>query len=221
MKARIKDCPLAATVEHIGDWWTLELLHDAFDGLTRPEEFRASLGTPPDVLATRLDTLVRQGLMTRRPCPGQDPRPGPDGSGRTDSGPSEPRTQEAHEYLLTGPGRALRPLLLAMAAWVNERLPPQDRSMILVDARTGREVEPVVVDRATGLRVDTAHHVFTAGPAASAPLRARYSGRRAGGASRRQDTEHEAAGPPPPAPSSDASSDAPSEVLDTAPEGTG
>ncbi|MFD5556884.1 winged helix-turn-helix transcriptional regulator [Streptomyces sp. NPDC127068] len=219
MKARIKDCPLAATVEHIGDWWTLELLHDAFDGLTRPEEFRASLGTPPDVLAARLDTLVRQGLMTRRPCPGQDQRPRPNDP---DLGRSAPRTQEPDEYLLTGPGRALRPLLLAMAAWVNERLPPQDRSMILVDARTGREVEPVVVDRATGLRVDTAHHVFTAGPAASAPLRARYSGRRAGGASRRQDTGHEAAGPPPPpAPSSDASSDAPSEVLDTVPEETG
>ena len=49
--------------------------------------------------------------------------------------------------------------------------------MVLVDARTGAEAEPVVVDRATGRRVDGPDFVFTAGPAASKPFRDRYEGR--------------------------------------------
>ncbi|MEZ0071348.1 hypothetical protein [Planotetraspora sp. GP83] len=47
--------------------------------------------------------------------------------------------------------------------------------MILVDAEIGEEVEPVVVDRATGRRVDGDDFVFTAGPAAGEIMRARYA----------------------------------------------
>jgi hypothetical protein len=48
--------------------------------------------------------------------------------------------------------------------------------MILVDAETGQEAEPVVVDARTGKRLDDSDaYVFTAGPAASEPMRARYA----------------------------------------------
>jgi hypothetical protein len=50
------------------------------------------------------------------------------------------------------------------------------RSMILVDARTGREVEPVVVDAATGSRVDGLEYEFAAGPAAGPIMGQRYEG---------------------------------------------
>ncbi|MCS0639063.1 helix-turn-helix transcriptional regulator [Streptomyces sp. LP05-1] len=155
--ARIEDCPLAAVVEHIGGWWTLELLHDAFDGWERFEDFRENLRLDSGVLAERLDVLVRNGIMER--------------------------TGDA--YALTALGRSLRPLLLTMAAWSNERLAPERRSLILVDARTGAEVEPVLVDRATGRRVDTSDHVFVPGPAAGEAMRARYAARPA--LSRQQD----------------------------------
>ena len=49
--------------------------------------------------------------------------------------------------------------------------------MVLIDAETGNEAEPVVVDRDTGRRVDGPDFVFTAGPAASKPFRDRYQGR--------------------------------------------
>jgi hypothetical protein len=49
--------------------------------------------------------------------------------------------------------------------------------MVLVDADTGTEAEAVVVDRATGRRVDGPDFVFTAGPAASEPFRDRYGER--------------------------------------------
>ena len=68
----------------------------------------------------------------------------------------------------------MRPVLVSLAAWGNPRLAPAERSMILVDAETGEEVEPAVVDRATGRPLDTEQFVFAAGPAASPAMRARY-----------------------------------------------
>ncbi|MFF8919309.1 winged helix-turn-helix transcriptional regulator [Streptomyces sp. NPDC015032] len=153
MGKRIEDCPLARAVEYIGDWWTLELLHEAFDGRTRFEEFQQNLKTPDGLLTQRLDALVGNGIMERRPDHNDPPR---------------------DEYVLTELGRSLRPVIVTLAAWGNHRLGPAERGMILVDSRTGEEVEPVVVDRGSGHRVDTADYAFTAGPAASCAMLARY-----------------------------------------------
>ena len=46
----------------------------------------------------------------------------------------------------------------------NSRLAPAERSMILVDAETGEEVEPAVVDRATGRPLDTEQFRLRCGP---------------------------------------------------------
>ena len=148
MTRRIADCPLARAVEHIGEWPTMELLHEAFDGYTRFSDFQAHLQAEADVLSGRLSRLVDSGLMTRR---------------------------SGDEYVLTELGRSLRPVIIALAAWGNHQLQPRQRSMILVDAATGVEVEPVVVDRRTGRHVDTRDFVFTAGPAASKAMRTRYA----------------------------------------------
>ena len=80
-----------------------------------------------------------------------------------------------YEYLLTELGRSLRPVVVVLASWGNARLAPSERSMVLVDAQTGAEAEPVLIDRATGRRVDGPNFVFTAGLAASRPFRDRYA----------------------------------------------
>ena len=80
-----------------------------------------------------------------------------------------------YEYVLTPLGQSLRPVLVVLAAWGNSRLTPEQRSMVLVDAVTGVEAEPVVVDATTGRRVDGPDFVFTAGPAGSEPFRRRYA----------------------------------------------
>ncbi|MGI5348319.1 winged helix-turn-helix transcriptional regulator [Streptomyces sp. CA-250714] len=149
---RIPDCPLARAAGFIGDWSTLELLHEVFDGHTHVEEIRGNLRTDADVLAARLDALVARGVL-KRPA------------GRRD------------HYEPTPLGHSLRPVLLTLAAWGNRELAAAERGMILVDTRTGEEVEPVVVDRATGRRVDTEAYAFAPGPAASGAMRARF-GRR-------------------------------------------
>ena len=150
-----RECPLSTTAQHVGEWWTLLILHDAFDGYTRFDQFQQSLGISTSMLTARLKTLVNDGLLERRPYQANPVR---------------------HEYVLTERGHSLRPVIVALAAWGNRQLGPLDRSMILVDAATGQEAEPVVVDARTGKRLDDSDaYVFTAGPAAGEAMRARYA----------------------------------------------
>ena len=154
-KIRLEDreCPLSATLGLVGEWWTLLILHDAFDGYTRFDQFQANLGISSSLLTSRLKRLVADGILDRRRYEDHPPR---------------------YEYVLTDLGRSLRPVVVALAAWGNSRLAPERRSMILVDAETGEEAEPVLIDASTGRRVDGPDYVFTAGPAASEPFRRRY-----------------------------------------------
>ncbi|MET7312181.1 winged helix-turn-helix transcriptional regulator [Streptomyces sp. NPDC005134] len=152
-----RECPLSTTVEHVGEWWTLLILHDAFDGYTRFDQFQENLGISSSMLTTRLKTLVTDGLLERRPYQTSPVR---------------------HEYVLTELGHSLRPVIVTLAAWGNSRLTPTERSMILIDAHSGEEVEPVVVDAKTGRRLDdSGAYVFTSGPAASDAMRNRYATR--------------------------------------------
>ena len=157
-KIRLEDreCPLSSTLGLVGEWWTLLILHDAFDGFTRFDQFQENLAISSSLLTSRLKRLVDCGLLVRRQYQDRPPR---------------------YEYVLTDLGRSLRPVIVVLAGWGNARLAPGQRSMVLVDAETGVEAEPVVVDRATGQRLDGPDFVFTAGPAASQPFRDRYQAR--------------------------------------------
>lgn len=156
-KIRLEDreCPLSSTLGLVGEWWTLLILHDVFDGYRRFDELQQNLGISSSLLTSRLKRLVAEGVLERRRYQPNPPR---------------------YEYVLTPLGESLRPVLVALAAWGNSRLAPDRRSMILVDAATGEEAEPVLVDAGTGRRVDGPDFVFTAGPAASEPFRRRYAG---------------------------------------------
>ncbi|MFF0366913.1 MULTISPECIES: winged helix-turn-helix transcriptional regulator [unclassified Micromonospora] len=154
-KIRLEDreCPLSSALGYVGEWWTLLILHDAFDGYTRFDQFQANLGVSSSILTSRLKTLTGQGLLERR---------------RYQTRP------DRYEYVLTDLGRSLRPVVVALAAWGNSRLDPSERSMILVDRNTGVEADPVIVDRITGRPLDDGDFVFAAGPAASEIMRRRY-----------------------------------------------
>jgi DNA-binding HxlR family transcriptional regulator len=123
-------CPVARTLERVGDWWTILILRDAFHGLTRFDEFQKSLDIAPNILSRRLAALVEDGLMERRRYSDHPPR---------------------EEYVLTEKGRDFRSVVLAMLAWGNRHYAPEGKSVLLIDGETGREVDPVLVSGGAGL----------------------------------------------------------------------
>jgi DNA-binding HxlR family transcriptional regulator len=152
-----RECPLSSTLDIVGEWWTILLLHDLFDGYTRFDQFEKNLKISSGILTSRLKTLVDEGLVERRPYQTRPTR---------------------YEYVLTEKGRSLRPVVVVLAAWGNSRLRPEERSMILVDTETGAEVNPIVVDSGSGRRLDGPEFAFTSGPAAGPEMRDRYASKK-------------------------------------------
>jgi len=75
-KIRLEDreCPLSATLGLVGDWWTLLILQDAFDGYKRFDQFHTNLGISSSLLTSRLKRLVADGLLERRQYQQHPPR---------------------------------------------------------------------------------------------------------------------------------------------------
>ena len=94
------ECPIASSLDIVGDKWTLLVLRDLLDGKTRFSEFeRSPESIPTNILAERLRRLEAHGLAERAQGPGR----------RVD-------------YFVTAKGEDLRPVLLAMAAWGNAHI---------------------------------------------------------------------------------------------------
>ena len=126
-------CPIARSLEHVGEWWSILILREAFNGRTRFDEFRDVLGVAPNILTRRLKALVAAGLLERRRYCERPPR---------------------HEYVLTERGRDFRPVLLSLLTWGNRHFAPEGPTVEIVHAATGRLADPVLVDRPTGLPID-------------------------------------------------------------------
>jgi DNA-binding HxlR family transcriptional regulator len=149
-------CPIARSLERVGEWWSMLILRDAFRGLTRFDAFQESLGIAPNMLARRLGALVEAGLLERRRYSERPPR---------------------DEYVLTACGRDFRPVLVALLAWGNRHFAPEGASVVLVDRRTGDAVEPILADPATGEAVSGPDYAFAPGPAADERIRRIYEPR--------------------------------------------
>jgi DNA-binding HxlR family transcriptional regulator len=149
-------CPIARSLERVGEWWSILILRDALRGTTRFDEFQKSLGIAPNMLTRRLNALVDSGLLERRRYNEHPPR---------------------YEYVLTERGRDFRSVLIAILAWGNRHFAPEGASVQLVDVRTGNPAEPILVDRVTGRPITEADHRHAPGPAATAQVRARYAAR--------------------------------------------
>ncbi len=88
-------CPIARTLDVIGEWWTLLIVRDAMVGARRFDDFRRS-GIADNILATRLKRLVEQGVFERR---------------------LYQEHPERYEYVLTEKGRDLALVVVAVATW--------------------------------------------------------------------------------------------------------
>ncbi len=115
------DCPIARSLDVIGDWWSLLIIRDAMLGVRRFGEFQKSLGVAKNILAARLRTLVEQGILETAPAS--------DGSAY-------------QEYLLTPKGRDLFPVLVALRQWGEDHCFESGGKVatVLVDLERGRPV---------------------------------------------------------------------------------
>ena len=93
---RQAECPVARTVDVIGDRWSLLIIRDAFDGIRRFSELQRNLGLAKNILAARLRELMAQGIL--------EVVPAADGSAY-------------HEYVLTAKGRELFGVIVALRKW--------------------------------------------------------------------------------------------------------
>ena len=126
-------CPIARSLEHVGEWWSILILREAFNGKTRFDEFRDALGVAPNMLTRRLKALVAGGLLERRRYCERPPR---------------------DEYVLTDRGRDFRPVLISLMTWGNQHFAPDGPKIQFVNLETGAPADPVLVDRTSGLRLD-------------------------------------------------------------------
>jgi DNA-binding HxlR family transcriptional regulator len=113
-------CPVARTVDVVGDRWSLLILRDAFDGVRRFGEFQRNLGIARNMLTDRLRMLVDAGVLAVAPAS--------DGSAY-------------QEYVLTAKGGELFPMIVAMQQWGEAHLfGPGEAHSTLVERRSGRQV---------------------------------------------------------------------------------
>lgn len=95
----LDDCPIARSLDLIGDWWTLLIIRDAFQGKTRFGEFQKNLGLAKNILAVRLRRLTEEGIFRQE----------------ADEGGSAYK-----RYVLTDKGHRLAPVLIALWQWGEE-----------------------------------------------------------------------------------------------------
>jgi DNA-binding HxlR family transcriptional regulator len=146
-------CPIARSLERVGEWWSMLILRDALRGSRRFDEFQKSLAIAPNMLTRRLNSLVESGLLERR---------------RYSERPSR------YEYVPTESARDFRPVLWLLISWGNKHFAPEGPSLLIVDAKTGARADPIVVDRTTGRPLMSPDFALAAGPAAGPRLRRAY-----------------------------------------------
>jgi DNA-binding HxlR family transcriptional regulator len=119
------DCPVARALDAIGDWWSLLIVRDAFDGLRRFGDFQKNLGIAKGMLTARLRKLVELGVLEQVAAS--------DGSAY-------------QEYALTRKGHALFPVVVSLRQWGEANLFARgEPHSVLVDGegeRVGRLVLP-------------------------------------------------------------------------------
>ncbi len=101
--AHRSSCPIATSLDIIGDKWTLVIVRDMLNGKSRFNQFLESPERiTTTVLTKRLGAMVRHGLATKQPYQMHPPR---------------------HQYVLTDKGVSLGKVLLQICRWGNDHYP--------------------------------------------------------------------------------------------------
>ncbi|MFF5638463.1 winged helix-turn-helix transcriptional regulator [Streptomyces sp. NPDC012825] len=125
------DCPVARTLDLVGDRWSLLVVRDAMDGVRSFTEFQRRTGVARNILSDRLRKLGAHGLLARQTA----------------------ATGRRLEYVLTDKGRDLFPVLLALRQWgEHHAFDPGEPHSTLVDEQ-GVRVPDLTPTGADGTRL--------------------------------------------------------------------
>jgi DNA-binding HxlR family transcriptional regulator len=113
-------CPVASTLEVIGERWTLLVIRDIFLGIRRFDDIQRDLGVARNVLQDRLEGLIEHGIVVKRPYQERPVR---------------------SEYRLTEKGADLWPVLVAMLTWGDRHAITGERPMVLRHRVCGGEID--------------------------------------------------------------------------------
>ena len=140
-------CPIARSLEVLGDWWSFLIIREALLGVSRFGEFQKRLGLAKNILTVRLRALIDQGILATAPAS--------DGSAY-------------QEYRLTPKGRGVFPILVALRQWSEEfDEHPEEIATLLVDRENGKPVRKLALYSEDG-------RLLEAGDTALKPRRAKH-----------------------------------------------
>lgn len=132
-------CPIAQSLDNVGEWWNILILRDAFYGMKRFDEFQTSLGIASSTLTRRLNGLVDSGLLERYQYSSKPPR---------------------DEYHLTQRGRDFKSVLISLMDWGNQHFPPEQVTVVIADTETGQATQPILIDQITGKIITEETHTI-------------------------------------------------------------
>jgi len=127
------DCAIARSLSIIGDWWSLLIIRDALGGSQRFSEFQKNIGLAKNILSSRLRKLVQSEIFTI-----EDDHSSP----------------SVHRYVLTGRGKQLAVVMLALWQWGEDNCFPGKLDYGLADEASGKMLARMELETADGRRID-------------------------------------------------------------------
>lgn len=143
-------CSIARTLEVLGERWTLLIIRDIFSRRRRFDQIQENLGIARNVLSARLDWLVAEGIIEKRPYQERPPR---------------------YEYFLTAKGLELWPVMVSMMHWGDRHLTDTGPPMVIRHKGCGGPVDDRGICERCGERLDARDAYTEQGPGASAEWR--------------------------------------------------
>lgn len=124
-------CPVARTLDLVGDRWSFLIVRDAMDDARSFTDFHQRTGVARNILTDRLRRLVDHGILRRETAP----------SGRR------------QVYVLTDAGRDLFTVILALRQWGERHAFDDDEARSTLVDENGDALAPLVPTDAHGHRV--------------------------------------------------------------------
>jgi DNA-binding HxlR family transcriptional regulator len=143
-------CSIAGTLEVLGERWTLLVIRDVFNGNRRFDQIRESLGVARNVLSARLQWLVDEEILEKRPYQERPTR---------------------YEYFLTQKGLDLWPVMISLLHWGDRYLSEgEGPPVLIVHKGCGGTVNDRRICERCGKALEVREATTAYGPGAREPM---------------------------------------------------